>query len=165
MSAAAPPNPPRPAAPNNAVPNNAVPNNAAESALERLRAAQAAREAPGLPRPGAPGGGSPTGIANAGLTPAQGRAIGDQLRECWTADRAALDFDQQSVRLLITTDAAGVVRDAVISPNDAGKLGTGVSRAFAERARRAALDPDCARLPLPPALLGRRQDFEITFRP
>ncbi len=130
--------------------------------------AQAARDATrdgaSPARPAAPGGG-PTGIANAGLTAAQGRAIGDQLRECWTADRAALGFEQQSVRLLITTDAAGVVRDAVVSPADAGRLGSGVSRAFAERARRAALDPDCARLPLPPALLGRRQDFEITFRP
>ena len=80
-------------------------------------------------------------------------------------DRAALGYENQSVRLLIMTDAAGVVRVADIAPADAARVGTGVARAFAERARRAALDPECARLPLPPAMRGRAQTFEITFRP
>ena len=93
------------------------------------------------------------------------RTIGDRLRECWTGDRAALEFERQSVRLVITTDATGTVRIADVAPGEAGRVGSGVSRAFAERARRAALDPVCAQLPLPAAMRGRTQTFEITFRP
>ena len=144
-----------------------------ESALDRLRAQQAQREAQARreasraqadpPRGGAPGGGSPSGVANAALSAAERGAIGERLRECWTGDRAALDFDKQSVKLILTTDPAGVVRDVRLAAGDQGR--TGPARAFAERARRAALDPQCAQLPLPAAMKGRVQTFEITFRP
>ena len=69
------------------------------------------------------------------------------------------------MRLVITTDATGTVRIADVAPGEMGRIGSGVSRAFAERARRAALDPVCAQLPLPAAMRGRTQTFEITFRP
>ena len=67
------------------------------------------------------------------------------------------------MKLVITTDAAGVVRLADLAPGEQGRTGT--ARAFAERARRAALDPQCAQLPLPGAMKGKVQTFEITFRP
>jgi hypothetical protein len=39
-------------------------------------------------------------------------------------------------------------------------------RAFAERAERAVLDPTCAKLPVPPDLLGKpAQELTFRFRP
>jgi len=102
---------------------------------------------------------------NALLTANVRGAIGDRLRECWTGDKTALNYDKQLVRLVVTTDATGTIRVANIAPSDASRTGDGVARAFAERARRAALDPQCAQLPLPGALKGQNHQFEITFRP
>ena len=165
-----------PAPPSN---NSASPPNPARSpppegksldnTLDRLRAQLAAKDppraTPSPPRGGAPGGGSPTGMDNALLTAGVRRAIGDRLRECWTGDKNALDYDKQFVRLVVTTDATGTIRVADIAPNDASRTGSGIARAFAERARRAALDPQCAQLPLPGAMKGQNRSFEITFRP
>ena len=140
-----------------------------DSALDRLRAQLAAKDlgrAPATPpRGGAPGSGSSAGTDNALLTAGMRRAIGERLRECWTGDKNALDYDKQFVRLVVTTDATGTIRIADIAANDASRTGNGVARAFAERARRAALDPQCAQLPLPGALKGQNHSFEITFRP
>lgn len=83
------------------------------------------------------------------LAAATRRAIGDRLRECWTGDNSELDVNEQFVRLTITTDTTGVIRTASISPNDPSRTGNEIRRAFAERARRAALDSRCAQLPLP----------------
>jgi hypothetical protein len=69
------------------------------------------------------------------------------------------------VRLVILVDAGGTIRQADIAPGDLSRTGGGVARAFAERARRAALDAQCAQLPLPAALKGQNHTFEITFRP
>ncbi len=153
----------------NPVRNPAPDSKALESTLDRLRAQQASKEPPRThPAPargGAPGGGSPTGLDNALLTGDMRRAIGDRLRECWTGDRTALNYDKQTVRLVVTTDPTGTIRVADVSANDASRTGSGVARAFAERARRAALDPQCAQLPLPGALKGQNRTFEITFRP
>ena len=154
----APPDPDRRPAPD---------SKALESALDRLRSQQASKEpprAPSPPRAGTPGG-SPAGIDNALLSSGVRQAIGEQLRECWTGDKSALDYDKQSVRLVVTTDPTGTIRVADIAANDASRTGSGVARAFAERARRAALDPQCAQLPLPDKLKGQNRTFEITFRP
>ena len=136
-----------------------------ESALDRLRSQQASKEPPRAPSPPRAGGGSPTGIDNALLSGEVRRAIGERLRECWTGDKSALNYDKQSVRLVVTTDPTGTIRVADIAANDASRTSGGVARAFAERARRAALDPQCAQLPLPGALKGQNRTFEITFRP
>jgi hypothetical protein len=168
------PAPPVPTTPNSAasqpnpVRNTPPDSKSLESTLERLRAQQASKEpprAPSPPRAGAPGGGNPAGIDNALLTGDVRRAIGDRLRECWTGDKSALNYEKQSVRLVVTTDPTGTIRVADIAANDASRTSGGVARAFAERARRAALDPQCAQLPLPGALKGQNRTFEITFRP
>ncbi len=141
---------------------------ALDSALDRLRAQLTPKDptrATPPPRGGAPGGSSPATMDNALLTANVRRAISDRLRECWTGDKGALDYDKQLVRLVVTTDAAGTIRVADIALNDASRAGGGVARAFAERARRAALDPQCAQLPLPDTLKGQNHSFEITFRP
>jgi len=140
-----------------------------ESTLDRLRAQLASKEPPRTPssppRGAAPGGGSPAGADNALLTAGVRRAIGDRLRECWIGDKNALDYDKQVVRLIILVDAGGTIRQADVAPSDASRAGGGVARAFADRARRAALDAQCAQLPLPAALKGQNHTFEITFRP
>ena len=64
-------------------------------------------------------------------------------------------------KLSITTDAAGVIRDAKIMQSPPGNAG----RAFAERAVRAAMSAQCATLPLPAGMMGAVHTFEITFRP
>lgn len=136
--------------------------------MSRLRAQQA-QTAPASPRAGAPprggapGGGSPAGVDNALLSASARGAIGERIRECWTGDRAALDYDKQLVHLRIKTDDRGVIRQADLTGTDASRVG--VARAFAERARRAALDPQCSQLPLPSAMLGQVHEFDITFRP
>jgi hypothetical protein len=146
--------------------NPAPDSRALENTLEKLRAMQAQRQPPksvyNPPRGGAPGGGNPNGVDNAKLSSAAIRAVGDRLRECWTTNnRGAKDFDQLVARLKITTDASGTIREAEIMEG----ASTPVGRAFAEQARRAALDAQCATLPLPPNMLGSNHTFEITFRP
>jgi hypothetical protein len=163
----APPSP-NPASQANPARTPAPDSKSLESTLDRLRAQQAGKEPPRAaspPRAGAPAGGSPAGIDNARLTGKESRAIGERLRECWIGDKSALNFDKQSVRLIVTTDPTGTIRVADIAADDASRTSGGVARAFAERARRAALDPQCAQIPLPDKLKGQNRTFEITFRP
>ena len=80
-------------------------------------------------------------------------------------DPGALGVDKLQVLLTVTTDAGGVVRFAVVADPDVPKLSDPVFRAFAERARRAVLDPRCASLPLPPKLLGRPNVLTFRFSP
>jgi neural Wiskott-Aldrich syndrome protein len=107
------------------------------------------------------GGGSPNGLDNAKLSDVQRGAIGARIRECYTQDTAAKDYQQQWALIRVTTDADGLVRMTDIIRNSPGFVG----RAFAERAARAARDPQCAKLPLPKQMLGSNHTFEITFKP
>ncbi len=136
-----------------------------DATLERLRSLQAQTAPPtrayNPPRGGAPGGGSPNGVDNAKLSGADRGAIGDRIRECWTRDAGARDADKMSAVLQVVTDGTGTVRDVKIVQPGQGPGGV----AFAERARRAALDPQCNPIPLPKALQGQTHTFEINFRP
>jgi hypothetical protein len=99
------------------------------------------------------------------MSSAQRGAIGDHVRECWTYDPGALGVEQMQVLLTVTTDQAGVARLAEIAGTDAGRMGEPVFRAFAERARRAVLDPHCANLPLPQSMLGKPNVLTFQFKP
>jgi hypothetical protein len=77
-----------------------------------------------------------------------------------------LDLDKMEVLLTVTTDGGGVVRRAVVSPEDAGRVASSMRlRVFSERAVRAVMDPNCANLPLPPNLMGQVRTFTFRFRP
>lgn len=145
--------------------NTADDSKTLDATLERLRSLQRQNTAPSRPanptRGGAPGGGSPNGVDNAKLSGSERGAIGDRIRECWTRDAGARDADKMSAVLMVTTDAGGTVRDVKIVTPGQGAGGM----AFAERARRAALDAQCNPIPLPKTLLGQTHTFEINFRP
>jgi hypothetical protein len=151
--------------------NPAPESNALENTLEKLRALQKQTQPPksayNPPRGGAPnGGGNPNGNDTASLTLAQRGAIGDFVRRCWTTDPGMLDLDKMQVLLTVTTDASGVVRQAVVAPDDVGRVsGNPRLRVFSERAIRAVLDPACANLPLPQPLLGQTRVFTFRFSP
>jgi hypothetical protein len=153
------------------VTKNAAPNSdSVDNTLEKLRQMLAQKEPPKAranPRAGgAPnGGGNPQGNDTAALSADQRGAIGDKVRECWTKDAGALDVDKQQVLLTVTTDPAGVVRKAEIAGDDIERLSDPRFRAFAERARRAVLDPRCANLPLPNNVLGKINVLTFRFRP
>jgi hypothetical protein len=138
--------------------------------LEKLRALQRQEHPPQAhanPRQGgAPhGGGSPQGDENSKLSVADARQIGAEVQRCWTIDSGAKGVMEFQVLLTVTVDAAGVAREAQVAPSDAGRLSDPVFRAFAERARRAVLDPTCANLPLPPRMQGQVQTITFRFHP
>jgi hypothetical protein len=102
----------------------------------------------------------------AGLTAAQRETISNYVRRCWSTDPGMLDLDQMEVLLTVTADSSGVVRRAVVSQDDVGRIrGNPRLHVFSERAVRAVLDPNCANLPLPPSLMGRTVTLTFPYRP
>jgi outer membrane biosynthesis protein TonB len=169
-----PPAPPPPTPTQNSQPNptkNPAPESTElQNTLEKLRALQKQTQPPKAPanpsRGGTPkGGGNPQGNDTAALSADQRGAIGDAVRRCWTYDPGAKDVDQMRVLLTVTTDENGTARLAQVAPDDQGKLGNPVFRAFAERAIRAVLSPTCANLPLPRTSLGRTNVLTFRFSP
>jgi len=141
-----------------------------DNTLEKLKQMLAQKQPPTArsnPKAGGQpnGGGNPLGNDTAALSADQRGAIGDHVRECWTKDAGALDIDKQRVLLTVTTDASGVARKAEVAGDDIGRMSDPRFRAFAERARRAILDPHCANLPLPNTDLGRVGVFTFRFSP
>jgi outer membrane biosynthesis protein TonB len=165
-----PPAPPSTTSQPNATKNPAPNSSSVENTLEKLRQ-QMAQSTPPKARPnprsgGQPnGGGNPLGNDTAALSTDQRGAIGDHVRECWTKDAGALDIEKQRVLLTVTTDADGVARNAVVAGDDAGRMADPRFRAFAERARRAIMDPRCANLPLPNDVLGKVNVLTFRFSP
>jgi neural Wiskott-Aldrich syndrome protein len=115
---------------------------------------------------GAPnGGGSNQSTANSGLTGADRDAIGNHVRPCWTIDTGAPGVSTFSVELMVTTDATGTVRNAIVAPQDQGKLGDPIFNAYSQRAIAAVMNYQCATLPLPSYMLGQNQTFLFDFTP
>jgi hypothetical protein len=166
-----PPTPPSKTAQPNPTKNAAAESEELNNTLEKLRALQKQLKPPtAKANPaagGAPnGGGSPNGEINNSLSAQQRGAIGDKVRECWTKDAGALDLEKMRVRLMVTTDAAGVARIVQPDGDDIGRVqGDPRMRAFFERAQRAILDPRCSNLPLPPEKLGSVQKLTFLFQP
>ena len=84
-------------------------------------------------------------------------AIANQIRECLAAPPIQPGADSDAARLRVATDAQGTIR--IVQP-----LASGPPSSFTARAMRAAMDPRCAVLPLPPAMLGKPHSFDITLR-
>ncbi len=142
-----------------------------ENTLEKLRVLQK-QKAPPKHRynPDAGGaqdaGGALNGNDTSKLTKSEMGAIGDHVRQCWSYDAGAKDANTFQVRLAVTTDATGTARIAkVVGPDIDREAADPEFRAFAERAVRAVLSPDCANLPLPKSMLGQSQTLQFNFRP
>jgi outer membrane biosynthesis protein TonB len=115
---------------------------------------------------GAPnGGGSNQSTANSKLSGADRNAIGNHVRPCWTIDAGAPGVAGFHVLLNVTTDATGTVRQAVVAPEDQGKLSDPFFNAYAQRAINAVQNYRCATLPLPSYMLGHNQTFTFEFSP
>jgi outer membrane biosynthesis protein TonB len=115
---------------------------------------------------GAPdGGGSTQSTSNSGLTGADRGAIGDHVRPCWNIDSGAPGVSTFNIQLMVTTDAAGTVRNAVVAPQDQGKLSDPLQLAYANDAINAVMNYQCATLPLPSYMLGKTQTFLFDFTP
>jgi outer membrane biosynthesis protein TonB len=112
-------------------------------------------------------GGSKTGGLTGELSQGQRKQIGDEVRRCYSEDTAAQNYDKFFARIVVTIDATGEARLADLAPEDQARAASDPAfRAFAERAVNAVLDPTCAKLPVPPALLGKpAQTLKFIFRP
>ncbi len=115
---------------------------------------------------GAPnGGGSTQSTSNSGLTGADRDAIGAHVRPCWNIDAGAPGVQNFNIELLVTTDATGTVREAVVAPQDQAKLSDPLQAAYANDAINAVMNYQCATLPLPSYMLGKNQTFLFDFTP
>lgn len=115
---------------------------------------------------GAPdGGGSLTSTSNSRLSGLDRNAIGNHVRPCWGVDTGALGEDHFSVQLIVQTDAAAIVHNAIVAPADQSKLSDFSFAAFAGRAIDAVMNYRCATLPLPASMRGQPQTFLFDFRP
>jgi hypothetical protein len=108
-----------------------------------------------------------SGNDTAALSTSQRGQIANHVRGCWHADPGMPDLDKMTVLLTVTTDAAGVARQAVVAPEDQRRVaGNARLRVFAQRAVRAALDPQCALyVPLPQSMLGKTNVVTFRFSP
>lgn len=115
---------------------------------------------------GAPdAGGNPNSTANSHLSAADRNAIGSHVRPCWSVDAGAPGLSTFSVFLDVTTDAQGIVRQAVVDPQSQANMSDPIYSAFADRAVNAVMNAQCATLPLPPYMLGHNQTFMFNFSP
>ncbi|MCU4161004.1 cell envelope integrity protein TolA [Acidiphilium sp. AL] len=132
--------------------------------LEKQKKAPTARYNP--KQGGAPqGGGTRMSTANSGLSAADRNAIGSEVQPCWGIDAGAPGVSHFSVLLQVVTDASGVVREARVASQDQGKLGDPIFAAYAQRAVDAVKNYQCAKLPLPPYMLGSVHTFIFRFTP
>jgi hypothetical protein len=110
-------------------------------------------------------GGNPNSPANSRLSGADKNAIAAEVRPCFDIDSGAENVNSFSVLLLVETDPTGVIRKAVVAPQDQDKLTDPIFAAFADRATNAVLDYQCSDLSkvLPPSMLGQTQTFLFNF--
>lgn len=90
-------------------------------------------------------------------------ALKAHMRRCWIIPNGVRDAKNMSVVVTMNVGKDGVVKDAKI--RDTHRLSDPVFRAAAESARRAALDPKCNPLPLPPAKYEQWKELEFDFNP
>ena len=152
---------------------NAVPDTSSLlNTLEKLTADQKQKQPPkhryNPERGGAPGGGGAVhGDLTGALSDEQRKAIGAEVRRCYSEDTEARDYATYVAVITVTVDADGETREVQLSDNDTARANADPAfRAFAERAERAVLDPQCAKLPVPADMLGKpSQQLTFRFRP
>lgn len=111
-------------------------------------------------------GGSPNGDITGKMSAGDQRAIGAEVRRCYTEDTAARNYATFVAHLVVTVDASGEARMVSFAPETKARMASDSGyRALAERARAAVLSPTCSRLPIPKNLLGQTHQLKFVFRP
>jgi hypothetical protein len=91
-------------------------------------------------------------------------AVRQTIRKCWTVPVGLQGIENMSVDIDMKLDPDGTVRTAHIS--DQARLNHDPNfRIAAESAKRAVLDPDCNRLPLPAKKYEQWKELTFTFNP
>jgi|HubBroStandDraft_1064217.scaffolds.fasta_scaffold00065_69 hypothetical protein len=83
---------------------------------------------------------------------------------CWDVDPGAKGASQMRAVIQVEVDPDGTVRNTTILDSE-GRGNDPVWRAFAERARRAPLIPQCNKLPIPAGKYEQLKVFTFTFTP
>ena len=99
------------------------------------------------------------------LDSAQRRLIADSIRRCYSENVMAPGYQTFVAEITVTFDDTGEARNAQLAAPDVARAAVEPDfHDFAERAIGAVLNPRCAKLPLPPAVLGgssRRMVFRF----
>jgi hypothetical protein len=83
---------------------------------------------------------------------------------CWPRQGGQAEAASGQVMLMVRVDQTGLRRAAEVAPEDSARLADPEFLAFAERAIRVLLDPDCVRMELPLAWLrGKGGTFRVRF--
>jgi hypothetical protein len=109
-------------------------------------------------------GGFPQGASSA-LPPEIYKAVIQHVSSCWRVNVGRLGDVRHQAHLRAVADAEGVMREAKLVPEDLARLSDPSFQEFADAAIRSVLDPQCAQLPIPEGLLGRRIAFDFVFVP
>jgi hypothetical protein len=93
------------------------------------------------------------------------RVIGEHVRTCWVDDGTITRPANATFDIQVQVDETGTIRTARLTGADETARNDPRFRSFAEHALHALIDPRCATLPLPLAMLGRRQTLDFHFAP
>ena len=93
------------------------------------------------------------------------RAVAEHVRTCWVDNTGVLRPTDIAFDIQVQIDESGTIRGARLTGEDAATQANPGFRAFADHAVQALLDPRCATLPLPPAMLGHQQVLDFHFAP
>jgi hypothetical protein len=97
------------------------------------------------------------------ITTSEKDRIAAAVEACWYDDPGARGNDEMSATIRVWIDRDGTVQRTEIA--DTARMGDPVWRAFAERAQRAPLNPQCNKLPIPPDKYEQLKVFTFTFTP
>jgi hypothetical protein len=93
------------------------------------------------------------------------RAIGEHVRSCWAESGGLMRPANMPFDVQVQVDETGTIRAARVASADEMVRTDPNFRLFAEHAAQALMDPRCATLPLPLAMMGRRHTLEFHFAP
>lgn len=97
------------------------------------------------------------------LTTAEIDVLREQFEQCWVLPAGAKDAKDLKVQIHVDVDQDGTVIDAQIVDQD--RMGDPFYRAAAESARRAALNPQCNKLHVPPGKYEQWKSINLFFDP
>jgi hypothetical protein len=109
-------------------------------------------------------GGQLHGNREGNLTQGQAKTIGAFVKRCFSSEVEAKDLASYSVMLEVVVDQSGEVHEAHLAPESQPRAAQDPAYlAFSDAAIHAVLDPQCAKLPLPPNVL-KQAATTLTFR-